>query len=130
MPHAQQGSLFRNSEGLDTSATGLFTTTQQNQASAVTEGFSTTLFQKYNAMRALDQSSDAQANAWDLTANKMTHGQMMDSMRQAREFRASQNKEASERTLMWLGVIAVGAVILYGRAQKSNESPVAGMSSA
>lgn len=111
------GSLFRNSEGLDIpTATGFMTATQQKQASALTEGFSTTLYQKYNAVRALNQAGDAQADSWDLTKNRMTSEQITDSMRQKNEFKNSQTVEAKNRTLLFVtGAVIVG-VIAYMNA--------------
>ena len=91
------GSLFRNSEGLDSSALGLYTDSQQEQAASI-ESFSTTLYQKYNAMRAANQAGDAQADAWDLTKNTMTPAQMTDSIRQKEEFVSSQTIEEKKRT--------------------------------
>lgn len=118
------GSLFRNKEGLDLADTGINTMGMQSQQGAVTEGFSTTLYQKYNAVRALNQAGDAQANAWDLTRPQMTPEQMTDSMRQKNEFRSSQSAPARSRTLLILGGIAVLGVIVYSNTRHKEMNPV------
>jgi hypothetical protein len=119
------GSLFRNKEGLDISDTGVLTNGLQSQQGAVTEGFSTTLYQRYNAVRAANQAGDAQANAWDLTRPTMTPEQMSDSMRQKNEFKESQSAPARNRTLLILGAIAVLGVIVYSNTRFKEIDPVA-----
>lgn len=118
------GSLFRNKEGLDIADTGINTMGVQSQQGAVTEGFSTTLFQKYNAVRAMNQAGDAQANAWDLTRPRMTPEQMTDSMRQKNEFRSSQSAPARNRTLLILGGIAILGVIVFSNTRYKEANPV------
>jgi heme/copper-type cytochrome/quinol oxidase subunit 1 len=118
------GSLFRNKEGLDMGDTGVNTMAMQAQQGATTEGFSTTLFQRYNAMRAMNQAGDAQANAWDLTRPQMTQEQMTDSMRQKNEFKESQTAPARSRTLLILGGIAILGVIVFSNTRYKEANPV------
>ena len=118
------GSLFRNKEGLDPADTGVNTMGIQSQQGAVTEGFSTTLYQKYNAIRAANQAGDAQANAWDLTRPQMTAEQMTDSMRQRYEFKMSQSAPARSRTLLILGGIVILGVIVYSNQSRKESNPV------
>jgi hypothetical protein len=118
------GSLFRNKEGLDMGDTGVNTMAMQAQQGATTEGFSTTLFQRYNAMRAMNQAGDAQANAWDLTRPQMTPEQMTDSMRQKNEFKESQTAPARSRTLLILGGIAILGVIVFSNTRYKEANPV------
>ena len=121
------GSLFRNPEGLDTSALGMYTDSLQSQAASI-DDFSTTLFQKYNAMRAANQAGDAQADAWDLTKNTMTPAQMTDSIRQKDEFVSSQTVEQKKRTYwMLMGIVALGAVVYVNQTRK-DVNPVAATS--
>jgi hypothetical protein len=118
------GSLFRNREGLDPADTGVLTMGLQSQQGAVTEGFSTTLYQKYNAIRAANQAGDAQANAWDLTRPQMTADQMADSMRQKYEFKMSQSAPARNRTLLILGGIVILGAIVYSNQSHKEANPV------
>jgi hypothetical protein len=118
------GSLFRNKEGLDMADTGSITMGLQSQQGAVTEGFSTTLYQKYNAVRALNQAGDAQANAWDLTRPQMTPEQMSDSMRQKNEFKESQTAPARNRTLLILGGIVILGAIVFSNTRYKEANPV------
>lgn len=104
--------------------TGINTGGMQSQQGAVTEDFSTTLYQKYNAVRALNQSGDAQANAWDLTRPQMTAEQMTDSMRQRYEFKMSQSSPARSRTLLILGGIVVLGVLVFGNTRYKESNPV------
>ena len=121
------GTLFRNKEALEMVDTGIYTFGAQEQQGAMIDNFSTTLYEKYNAVRAANQAGDAQANAWDLTRPTMSPEQMVDSMRQKEEFQHSQSIPERNRTLVLLAGVAVLGVLAYSMTVKKEQNSVGAM---